>query len=100
MSAISEKLPIRFYSQFFHDWEAFPFSERDALAGFLRKLQANPLDLNLLEHAQQDQKGRFASSFAPGYAIYWRLATEEPGPFISLQSYKPTRLDILAVVKI
>jgi hypothetical protein len=94
------KIPIRFYFDFFEkDWHSLPDSVASALVNFLKKLEENPDDPRVLSHTESDSKGRFAYEFAPEYIVYWRVVRKEPGEFIKLDSAKPVRIEVLAVLK-
>src|SRR5258708_36420871 len=87
-------IPVRFYSDFFtEDWPNLPSGAQTALAGFLSLLQSDPDNPDLLREAQRDVRGGMAYQFAPGYAVYWKVARE------SVQC-KTTIIDVLDVRKI
>lgn len=73
MSTQSTVPSIRFYSKFFEsDWLKLPEHARDALAGFLKRLQEDPFNPDILVRSEK-RGGFFAAEFAPSYVVYWSL---------------------------
>jgi hypothetical protein len=95
-----DKIPIRFYKDFLEtDWPSFSVPVQEALSKFLQLLEINPENMELIGQSARDKKGRYAFSFYPGYAIYWRLIRAKPGLFLTLKSFEIIRIEVLAVLK-
>ena len=95
-----DKVPIRFYSEFYGAWDGFPETIQEELCSFLEDLQQNPDDPKWLSKCETDVKGRFGYQFAQGYAVYWRVKRNRPKVVVDLESGKPLRIEILEVCRL
>jgi hypothetical protein len=91
------KPPIRFYKEFFErDWDALGEHEQEALTDFLKHLQENPNDPQIL--ASAERKGSYyAYVFRPGWIVYWSLAETEPASMSLLKGSEVKFINILDV---
>src|ERR1035437_7410610 len=66
---------LRLYSDFPAEWEGLTGELRETLGGFLKRLQSNPYDPEIMANAQR-HGDYYAAKIGP-LVVYWTLTSSE-----------------------
>ncbi len=88
--------PLKFYDEFWDDYEALQSEVREALTTFLGQLQKNPNSAELLAKCERDGRNRWCHQFHRDSVVFWKFESGYAGNFTDIQG-GILKIDILAI---
>lgn len=88
--------PLKFYDEFWDDYEALDGDVQDALTTFLGQLQKNPNSAELLAKCERDGKERWCRQFHDDYVVFWKFERGYEGNITDING-GILKIDVLAI---